>query len=375
VKLPLERVELEITRLWEEEASRGGAPRVELSTLVALVSEPELLERAQAAVRASVAAQPSRTIVAVWHDGDEASIGAQVALHRNGPGGSACGDAILLEATGAGREWLPENIQRLALPDLPICVWWVGDLPDFDRLFDRTLSFADLVVVDSGAMDLRDLEKLSEVVANARDGYALNDFSWQRLRPLQELVARFFDDQEGRGCLTSPERIVLAFAGRPARDPRFASVLPEDAASTEAGLFFGWIAHALGLPVERAVWSRRDASAEVAEVTVGALSARFERKTRPDVPAGSLLAISFQCRGAHFDIERLDDPWAVRWSREVPGSQVPPQTLRMTMLDEPSMLIRCIERPKRDPLLEASLHAASRVVRAVAPRLSMPPRR
>jgi glucose-6-phosphate dehydrogenase assembly protein OpcA len=373
LKLPLDRVEPEIARLWDEEASRSGAPRVELATLVALVSEPSLLARAQAAVSTCVAAHPSRTIVAVWHDerAAGASIEAEVTLHHGGPGGVACGDAIVLEATGGGREWLPENVQRLALADLPICVWWVGDLPDFDRLFDRTVSFADLVVVDSGVMDLRDLEKLSQTVARTREGgYALSDFGWQRLRPFQELVARFFDDREGRSCLQSPERIVFAFAGRSRGDAPPSGGLPEDAASTEAGLFFGWIAHVLKLPVERAAWTRGDGWAEVA---LGKVVARFERRDRADVPPGAILSLSLQCRDSRFEIERLEDPCVVRWSRDVPGTQVPPQTLRVTLADEPSMLVRCVQRPKRDPLLEASLHAASRIVQSVAPRLSMRP--
>jgi glucose-6-phosphate dehydrogenase assembly protein OpcA len=371
VKLPLEGVEPAIARLWEEEASRSGAPRVELATLVALVSAPDVLARAQAAVAAFATAHPSRTIVAAWQPGADASIAAQVDLHHVGPGGPACGDAIVLEATGAGRDWLPENVQRLALADLPICVWWVGDLPDFDRLFDRAVSFADLVVVDSGAMDLRDLEKLSSVSARAHGGCALTDFAWQRLRPLQELVARFFDDERSRACLAASERIVLEFArgARSAGDSETA--LPEDVASPEAGLFFGWIAHALSLPPDHARWTRGDGWAEV---TLDNVVARFERRDRADVPPGALLALSFQCGAARFELERLDDPLVIRWSRHVPGAQVPPQTLRVATADEPSMLIRCVQHPKRDLLLEASLNAASRIVRDVAPRLSLRPK-
>ena len=47
VKIPLDAVEREIARLWAEEAERSHAPRIELMTLVALVSEPSLLARAQ----------------------------------------------------------------------------------------------------------------------------------------------------------------------------------------------------------------------------------------------------------------------------------------------------------------------------------------
>jgi hypothetical protein len=154
-------------RLWDEEARRSPAARVELLTLVALVSEPELFERAQQVVTDVARAHPSRTIVVRWATGGERAITADVALHR-GAGGVACGDALVVEATGGARKWLPENIDRLALPDLPVCIWWVGDLPDYDRLFDRMLVDANLVIVNSGEMDLRDLEKLSSIVLQSR---------------------------------------------------------------------------------------------------------------------------------------------------------------------------------------------------------------
>jgi hypothetical protein len=136
--------------------------------------------------------------------------------------------------------------------------------------------------------------------------------------------------------------------------------------STEVGLLFGWIAHTLGLPVDGALWTHGEGWAEVA---LGSMVARFERRERPDVRPGSLLGLSILCAQASFELERLDDPSVIRWSREVPGAKVPPQTVRIASAEEPAMLIRCVERPTRDPLLEASLHAASRAVRSVAPRL------
>jgi glucose-6-phosphate dehydrogenase assembly protein OpcA len=370
VSLPLERVEAEIVRLWEAEAKKSEAPRVELATLIALVAEPELLESTRRAASSFACRHPSRTIVASWRAGTEATIVADVALHRATESGAACGDAISLDATGGAREWLPENAQRLALPDLPVCLWWVGDLPDFDRLFNRTLSLADLVVVDSGTMDLRDLEALADIVAHSRGEFALSDFAWQRLRPIQELVARFFDDEHGRACLAAPQRIVVRFARTRVRGVapvhRGGRELPEDAASTEAGLLLGWIAHALGLPVDEATWTRGEGWAEV---TLGSVVARFERCERNDVRPGTLLGLAMHCGAARFELERLDDPCVMRWSRDVPGAQVPPQTLRVSTLDEPSMLVGCVQRPRRDALLEACLSSASRVVRAVAPRL------
>jgi len=366
VRLSLDAVEREIERLWEEEARRSQAPRIELLTLVALVSEPGLLARATQVVAEVARAHPSRTVVVVWKAGAEATITADAALHQAGPDGAPCGDAIRVEAIGAAREWLPQNIDRLILSDLPVCLWWVGDLPDFDNLFDRAVLSADLVVVNSSEMDLRDLEKLSSIVARSRGRYALADLAWIRLRPLQELVARFFDDPGARPCIHSVERVTIEYS------PREGEL---DVASTEAGLFFGWMAHALSLRPEGVQWRR---GPTWGEATLGTVVARFEHRPRADVPPGAILRVGIECRGGvdrpRFEIERQDDPHVFRWSREVPGASTPPQTLRVVDHEETALLVRCLGRPKADPLLEASLSVASRIVRPVAPRLSGSPR-
>jgi hypothetical protein len=101
--------------------------------------------------------------------------------------------------------------------------------------------------------------------------------------------------------------------------------------------------------------------------------ARFEQDHRENVRPGGIVRLAIECGEARFEIARKDDPQVFQWSREVPGAPVPSQTLRVASLDESTLLVRCLERPKRDRLLEASLLAGSRFVRPVAPRLSVAP--
>ncbi|HLK41604.1 MAG TPA: glucose-6-phosphate dehydrogenase assembly protein OpcA, partial [Polyangiaceae bacterium] len=281
MKLSLDAVEREVSRLWEEEVSRSQAVRVELLTFVALVSEASLFERAQATVAAVARAHPCRTIVVKWAPGVERVITADVSLHRT-PSGAACGDALVVEASGEAREWLPENISRLALPDLPMCIWWVGDLPDYDRLFDRMLSDSDLLLVNSGEMDLRDLEKLSTILLKSRGRCALSDLTWVRVRPWLELVARFFDDEDARRYLPSLERITIEFC------PRDGSA---DVASPQAALLLGWLAQAASLRKEAADWSRGDGWAQV---ILGRVAARFQRRAREGVVPGAVLRVAIE---------------------------------------------------------------------------------
>lgn len=360
--LPLDKVERELARLWDEEGRSAGGSRASLMTLVALVSEPRLLARTQQVVSEVVRTHPARTIVAVWQDGAAPALTAQVALHKGGAGAPVCGDSILLEAVGGARDWLPGNAERLALPDLPVCVWWVGDLPDFDDLFDRMVVGADIVVVNSGEMDLRDLEKLSSIATRARGRFAVADLTWIRLRHLQDLIARFFDDAEGMACLPDLERITIEVSPRPDE---------KDATSPQAGLLFGWIASVLGLAPDAPHWKRGDGWAEV---RLGKVVAHFDWKPRPDVRPGVITRFSMEAGKAHFSISRTDDPRVYRWVRDVPGITTPPHTLRIGAFEEPALLARCLERPKRDLMLEESLRVGSRIVQPVAPRLSdLPP--
>jgi glucose-6-phosphate dehydrogenase assembly protein OpcA len=362
VRLSLDAVEREVGRLWEEEARRSKATRVQLLTLVALVSEPGLLARAAKVLEQVARVHPSRTIAVVWKGGTEATITADAALHPAAPGGAPSGDAITLEAVGGAREWLPQNIDRLILSDLPVCLWWVGDLPDFDNLFDRAVLSSNLVVVNSAEMDLRDLEKLSRIMARSRGRYALSDLMWIRLYPLQELVARFFDDGDSRACLGAIERVKVEFA------PREEEL---DVASTQAALLFGWIAHVLGLRPESVEWKR---GPTWGEVTLGKVVARFEHTPRADVPHGAILRVAIECGGGtRFEIERQEDPQVFRWSRDVPGGSTPSQTLRVGLREEAALLVQCLSRPRADPLFEASLAMAVRIVRPIAPRLSTLP--
>jgi glucose-6-phosphate dehydrogenase assembly protein OpcA len=367
VNVTLEHAERELSALWGEETRRTGAPRIGLMTLVALVAELPLLERAQEVIARVVQTYPSRTIVASCREGDDAPrISASVALHRSRPDAPARGDAITLEAWGTAREWLPDNVERLALTDLPVCVWWVGDLPDFDRLFERSLVAADLVVVNSGEMDLRDLEKLADIAVRARGRYALSDLTWFRLRPLLDLIARFFDDVPSAALARRLQRLTIDFVPLDRPVPG----RPLDVASTGAALLLGWIAHALALPLEAPRWSRTE---EAAEVALGPFVARFVRRSRVDVRAGSVLRVALEAEGARFEIDRQDDPCVFCWTREITGTPVTSQTLRIEIPDEAELLVHSLERTKRDPLFEASLESASRIVRLVAPRLSVRP--
>jgi glucose-6-phosphate dehydrogenase assembly protein OpcA len=373
-KIALKDVERELAKLWDDEASRARSARVELFTLVALVSDPSLLERAKGVLAGVARVHDCRTIAAVWRPGDAASIGAEVELHRDPDRkNEACGDGIVVEAVGEARDWLPGNIDRLLLADLPACVWWVGDLPDADDLFDRMVRRADVVLVNSAEMDLRDLEKLSQIVRATQGGSSFMDLTWVRLRGMQDLVARFFDDPHARPYLDSLTDVTFAYSPRAGET---------DVASTRAGLLLGWMGSALGFVPDTAQWRREPTGGElVISREAGAqVKVRFVHDKRAGVHDGSITRIELVCDAgdgnrARFELARQEDPTIMRWSSDMPGVSTPTQLLKFASHDEGQLLTRSLERPTRDRLLEASLRVGSAIVRPVAPRLSeRPPR-
>ncbi len=371
----LDAVDHDLRALWEVAARDGQrVTRVQTMSVVALCETEAHARRAEPALAAAASAHGARTILATWGPGsaDSAEIVAEVALHPSLTAAAVpAGEAVRLHARGAAREFLPSAIGRLLGPDLPVAVWWVGDLPDHDVLFDRVARDADTCIFDSGEMDLRDLPRLAALAARDERRYALQDFSWLRLASWQELVARFFDPPECTPVLSSLERIVVRFQPRPV-DP--------EPVSNPAALFVGWLAARLGLRLAR--WERGADGAVEAQLrsTTGAglgPRVRFEPLARGAVAPGGLQDVRLEAGTACFHVERSeDDPSVLCWSSAGARYEVAPQCVRLEeslVRDEAKTLPRLLERPIRDPNLEQSLAAAAALIASIAPAAPLAP--
>ncbi len=263
---------------------------------------------------------------------------------------------------GDARAWIPATLARIRHSDVPLYVWWVGDLPDDDRLFDHFLEMADVAVVHTSDMDLRDLEALSRILSLSNGEYVIADLTWMRLRTWQEFTARFFDDRGARARLPSLRElsVKLAPGGR----------APE-ATSTQAALFAGWCCEVLGWSTARPAWAV-DGPVAAAKLTDRAgreVTVRFETVEKDGVYPGAIHRVELVGDDARFEVCRAhDDACVLCWSAEVPGVVVPSQCVRIGAPEEPKMLTRTLEAPRRDPLFERSLAAAARLVAPVTMR-------
>src|SRR2546422_117742 len=82
----------------------------------------------------------------------ESTVAANITAHCNpGPDGAEpiCFEVVVLTVHGEAAEHLSGIVAPLLIHDLPTHVWWPGDPPFADPIFDQLVEMGDRVVVDS----------------------------------------------------------------------------------------------------------------------------------------------------------------------------------------------------------------------------------
>jgi glucose-6-phosphate dehydrogenase assembly protein OpcA len=216
---------------------------------------------------------PSRAIVLVPQVGAaESTIDARISTHCHDPiggGDRVCYEEVILTVRGECAEHLSGVVAPLLIHDLPTHIWWPGDPPFLDPIFDQLIDIGDRVIVDSS--DFADLLGGLRRAATLRRRSGVGDLAWERLSWWQELTAQFFDAPRFRRYLPNLSRLRIRYAVAPLSSTR--SVIDdEDVAPgvsspmTQALLYAGWIATRLG-------WRRHKTLESIAD---GAFALRLE---------------------------------------------------------------------------------------------------
>lgn len=128
--------------------------------------------------------EPGATLVRREPDGDEDS--SHITVH---------GERVEIGVRGMTPAELTELAGSLTIRELPSLLWWTGEgiagQPNFSGLVD----LVDSLVVDSSGTrnDGATVLELAHFLSS-RPTVALRDLAWMRLRPWQDMIARFFDD-------------------------------------------------------------------------------------------------------------------------------------------------------------------------------------
>ena len=370
-----------LARLWTDQprgddltVTEKGLQHARASVLNLIVMVPDEIEAARV-VETMIGLgvrHPSRAIVLVADptvEGPSISAGITAHCHRAADATEPiCYEVIVLTVRGEAAEHLAGVVAPLLIHDLPTHVWWPGDPPFADPVFDQLVEMSDRVVVDSDEFGdlLRGLRRLTTL--RRRSG--VGDLAWRRLGWWQELTAEFFDAPRFRRYLPNLSRLAIRYAVPPARTrarrPRAATGggLQAHVTSPLAGpvLYAGWIASRLD-------WRRHATSEPLADGRLRlTLEGRYqmvdlliEPVVTDALTPGELVSVRLRAHGetgaAEFIIERSVDEAVVASNAD--GMTALLRRMPMEQDTESELLAADLVSHAHDPIYEAAERAAA----------------
>jgi glucose-6-phosphate dehydrogenase assembly protein OpcA len=183
-----------------------NAARTAVMTLVAVIPNDEQVASATRAIRALGLHHPAR-IVLLRPDLDQvATLDGRAVLYAMEEAGHQVNfEEVGLGVGGQAARHLDSLVEAFTLSDLPVPVWYVGDIPDPS---DPLLSVATAVLVDTRDEDV-DTGRARAVLELARRRTVV-DLSWIRLGPWRELLAALFEPPARRPWLRAVDQVEIS---------------------------------------------------------------------------------------------------------------------------------------------------------------------
>jgi glucose-6-phosphate dehydrogenase assembly protein OpcA len=345
------KIEKSLADLWRTENENGehAVTRAALWNVVAHTSSSEHHARASETLSRASASVPQRTIVVRSIPSGEAEMASWISAncHRIGGDKQVCSEEIAIVAGGDRIHRVPPLVRALLLPDMPVAVWWLGDLPnEHEDYVEALLEPADRFIVDSLQFDSpADLSLVARVSEQTTTTPA--DLNWVRLEEWRSAAASIFDPPDMRRRLATVGRVrVVAATGE---SDFFGQ-------SVESLLFSSWISAQLGHQVDRE---------GKAEGPSGAIDYRFERRRQAnDIGGISLVEIVFE-DGSVATITRDRERCVL--TTNVDGIiSTPDGVTRSIEHHTPELIVRQLKRPEGDRILAKVLPVAARMAKRVA---------
>jgi glucose-6-phosphate dehydrogenase assembly protein OpcA len=156
-------IEKELGALWQavsesqDETIRAITRDCQLNLIIHAPHEG-VFERAAGALADLMRRHPARLIALIAEREAESATGVadELAAYISAPPLSldkqmmkGRAEQIIIAAKGKSVDGLPELVTPLLLKDLPVMLWWQGDLPEDDVLFERLLATSRHLIYDS----------------------------------------------------------------------------------------------------------------------------------------------------------------------------------------------------------------------------------
>lgn len=327
VRVDVASIEKQLAELWRAEKQDGddAVTRAALWNVVAHTWSSEQHSRATEVLARASASVPQRTIVVRADPDGKGEIASWISAncHLVGGGRQVCSEEVAIVASGDRVHHVPPLVNALLLPDMPVAVWWLGDLPRGHHDYAETLlEPADRLIVDSshfnGADDLELVSRIAEQTTTAPA-----DLNWARLEEWRAATASLFDPAPMRERLRDVHSLRVTSGG----DASFG-------ANAEALLFVAWMTAQLGRDVEFELAQSEGSGVQNVEI-------RFTDGTRALVRRGPH-------RGAVI--------------AHVEGAAVPLDCIaRALACDTDDLIVRLLKRPEADQVYLKTLKVARRL--------------
>jgi len=354
----------------EANVTEKGLPhaRTSVLNLIVTVEDAEAAERVVRTMMGLGVRHPSRAIVLVPEQTTKGDLlDASISAHcHETPGDEReriCYEQVVLTVRGEAASHLSGVVAPLLIHDLPTFVWWPGDPPLRNPIFDQLVEMGDRLIVDSS--DFSDLLTGLRRLSTLRRRSGVGDLSWGRQAWWQELSAQFFDAPRFRRYLPNLNRLHVRYAvasvgGQPAADDEVAPGCASPLA--QALLYAGWIATRLGWrrarSVEPLAGGRLRLQLEGRYEMVDLLIEPVETDT---VRPGELTSVRLRAFGeagaAEFIIDRSGDEATVATNAD--GMTAMLRRVTMDMPREPELIATQLTLDLVDPVYQDALRAAA----------------
>ena len=214
--LPVEvgEIERQLGLLWEQ--SDAGKVRASLVNLVIYSEAPDAIA-ANTPLLAAIAGDHAFRALLVQADphARQSAVHSWITAHchlRDAGKKEICSEQITFQLDGPAAARLPSIVFSHLDTDLPLYLWWQGDLHTHPE--PQLWRWVDRLIVDSNSWTNPAVQfaVLQEIEALGRGRCAICDLTWTRLFHLRYAVAQIFDLPAARECLPHTDAVHIDHA-------------------------------------------------------------------------------------------------------------------------------------------------------------------
>ena len=388
----IDDIEKELSKIWaqpnlmvdtgSERRGRHIAARTSVMNLVVVARERETGERSAETISRLTGRHPSRTLVVLSADPDgppwlDARIQAHCVLPRaDAP--ETCTELIFLTAGGETGRHLSALVTPLLVHDLPVTVWWPGEIPFGSEPTEELLDATDRLVVDGSGWAGDGLGRLRQLAGayDRHDRIAIRDFALVRQSRWREAIATVFDLPEFLPFLGSIRRVAVTYGTRDdTGDPGTTNVV-------KPLYHVAWLASRLGLrvvsplaavePKGKAAGSGRLRPGEKAPLHRGLAAklkgptgevAVFIRPIASPMPAGTTLRVELRAerRGSELRADVTAEAENVHVHAWLDGVEALDRTFKAPRRSDVDLLGEALEGSGRDPVAAGTIRIAAQL--------------